>query len=309
MQTILGAGGPIGIELAKALRNYTREIRLVSRNPEKVNAEDEIFQANLLDASEVKEAVKGSEVVYLTVGLEYNYKKWKKQWPVIIQNVINACEDHDAKLVFFDNVYMYDKKQMNHMTENSRVNPPSKKGEVRAEISKMIMEEVEANRLKALIARSADFYGPNIRNNSILIEMIFIPLKKGKKAMWPGSANYKHSFTYVPDAAKATAFLGNTEAAYGQVWHLPTASSPMTGKEWVENVAREMQVKAGYWEVSKWLFRILGIFMPVMRETVEMMYQYNRDYVFDSSKIEDQFGLKPTSYRMGIKEVVNRDFR
>lgn len=309
MQTILGAGGPIGIELAKALRKYTQDIRLVSRNPEKVNSEDEVLKADLMNASEVDKAVKGSEVVYLTAGLQYSAKKWKKQWPVIVQNVISACEAHEAKLVFFDNVYMYDREEISHMTENSRVHPPSKKGKVRAEISEMIMKEVWTEKLEALIARSADFYGPGAGKNSILIEMVFKPLKKGKKAMWPGAAKYRHSFTFTPDAAKATAFLGNNEAAYGQVWHLPTAPEPLTGKEWVERIAKEMHVKAGYWEVPKWLFRVLGIFVPVMRETVEMMYQYNRDYVFDSSKIEEQFGLKPTSYAMGIREVVKQDFR
>lgn len=309
MQTILGAGGPIGNELAKALRKYTTEIRLVSRNPKKVNPENELLQADLLNAVEVEKAVKDSEVVYLTAGLEYSYKKWKNQWPVIVQNVISACENHDAKLVFFDNIYMYDKSEIGHMTENSRVHPPSKKGKVRAEVAEMIMKEVWTNKLQALIARSADFYGPDTGKNSILLEMVFKPLKKGKKAMWPGAAKFKHSFTYTPDAAKATAYLGNNEAAYGQVWHLPTAPDPMTGKEWVKVIAGEMQVKDGYWEVPKWLFRLLGIFMPVMRETVEMMYQYNRDYVFDSSKIEEELGLKPTSYRMGIKEVVHRNFR
>ncbi|MGB7843745.1 MAG: NAD-dependent epimerase/dehydratase family protein [Salinimicrobium sp.] len=308
MQTILGAGGPLGVELAKALRRYTREIRLVSRNPKKVNAQDELFKADLLSASEVDRAVKGSKIVYLAAGLEYRYKVWKKQWPVIMQNVITACVNHEAKLVFFDNVYMYGKDHMDHMTENSMVNPPSKKGEIRAEIAEMIMREVWTEKLQALIARSADFYGPGTGKNSILTEMVFKPLKNGKKAMWPGAADYKHSFTYTPDAAKATAFLGNNEAAYGQIWHLPTASNPMTGEEWIKRIAEEMQVKAGYWEVPKWLFRLLGVFVPVMKETVEIMYQYNRDYVFHSNKVEEQFDLKPTSYNMGIREVVHRDF-
>lgn len=43
MQTILGAGGAIGIDLAKELLAYTDKIRLVSRNPVKVNAGDELF--------------------------------------------------------------------------------------------------------------------------------------------------------------------------------------------------------------------------------------------------------------------------
>ena len=33
MQTILGSGGAIGVQLAKELTKYTNEIRLVSRNP------------------------------------------------------------------------------------------------------------------------------------------------------------------------------------------------------------------------------------------------------------------------------------
>ncbi|GAB2776895.1 NAD-dependent epimerase/dehydratase family protein [Salinimicrobium soli] len=309
MQTILGAGGPIGTELARALREYTSRIRLVSRKPEKVNPEDELFPADLRKWPQVKEAVKGSEVVYLTAGLPYKYRRWKKDWPVIVRNVIKACEKHDCKLVFFDNVYMYSRDSMGHMTEKSMVDPPSKKGRIRAEIAEMIMKEVWTENLQALIARSADFYGPGIEQNSILIETVFKPIKKNKRAMWLGNANCKHSFTFTPDAAKATAFLGNKEEAYGQVWHLPTAQNPPTGKQWVEYVGKEMNAKTDLWEVPKWMVRILGIFMPVMRETVEMMYQYNRNYVFDSSKIEEQFGLKPTSYKMGIREIVKQDFK
>ena len=49
MQTILGAGGPIGIELAKALTAYTSKIRLVNRNPVKVNETDQLLAADLSD--------------------------------------------------------------------------------------------------------------------------------------------------------------------------------------------------------------------------------------------------------------------
>jgi len=37
MQVILGAGGTIGKDLAKELINYTPKVRLVSRNPQKIN--------------------------------------------------------------------------------------------------------------------------------------------------------------------------------------------------------------------------------------------------------------------------------
>lgn len=309
MQTILGAGGAVGKELSKSLRTYTKKIRLVSRNPVKMNAEDELMPANLLDSNAVKKAVKGSAVVYLTVGLEYSYKIWRRDWPVIVSNVIEACKEEDARLVFFDNMYMYERNSLKHMTEDSQVVAPSKKGVVRAEIAEMIMQEVWTGTLTALIARSADFYGPGIKNNSILTETVFKPLSQGKKANWLGSLDKVHSFTYIPDAGKATALLGNTPDAYDQVWHLPTAADPFTGKEWIQNIAREMGVEPRYRVVPGWMVRIMGLFNPIMRESVEMMYQYERDYVFDSSKFEKRFSVKPTPYRQGIREIVEADYR
>lgn len=308
MQTILGSGGAIGIELARSLKKFTSEIRLVSRNPKKVHPTDEIMVADLLNAAEVRKAVEGSSVVYLTAGLPYDLKIWKKKWPEIISNVIAACKEFQAKLVFFDNIYMYDENYLDGMTEESPINPPSNKGRVRAKIAGMIMDEVNEGRLKALIARSADFYGPGIKKTSILNEMVIKPLSRKKKAVWMSSLDYKHSFTYTPDAGKATAILGNTEDAYNQVWHLPTASDPLTGKEWIMAVGREMGVEPGYRIAPWWFVRIVGLFVPVMKEMVEMMYQYDRDYVFDSTKFENYFDFTPTSYLEGIRKTVRTDY-
>lgn len=171
------------------------------------------------------------------------------------------------------------------------------------------MEEVKNGKLKALIARSADFYGPSVKNTSILTETVFKPLSSGKKANWLGSDNCKHSFTYTVDAGKATAILGNTNSAYGEVWHLPTAPNPFTGKQWIETIADKMNVKPKYQVVPKFLVRIIGLFMPIMRETVEMVYQYDRDYIFDSSKFEKEFDFKPTPYEQGIDTIIKTDYR
>lgn len=309
MQSILGSGGAIGIELAKALKEYTDEIRLVSRNPKKINTTDELMPADLLNTAAVRKAVQGSTVVYVTVGFPYSMKVWRKNWPKLISDLISACKEYNAKLVFFDNIYMYDADHLNGMTEETPINPPSKKGEIRAKIADMILDETRNGDLTALIARSADFYGPRIQKTSMLTETVIKPLSKGRKASWMSSVDFKHSFTYTPDAGKATALLGNTEDAYNQVWHLPTASNPLTGKEWIEAVGREMGIEPGYRIVPKWFVRILGLFSPVMREMVEMMYQYDRDYVFDSSKFEQRFDFKPVPYLEGIRETVKADYK
>lgn len=304
MQTILGAGGVIGTGLANVLPEYTKKIRLVSRNPQKVNASDELFKADLTVSDQVDEAVKGSEVVYLVAGLPYKAKIWESTWPVIMKNTVEACKKQGCRLVFFDNIYMYDGSDLSDITEDTPVNPPSRKGKVRAEIAGMLMKEAEKSGYNAAIARSADFYGPGA--NSVLMETVVKNLKKGKTANWLGKPECKHSFTYTPDAAKATAMIGNNPDAFGEVWHLPTASDPPTGHEWVEIVANELDVKPKSRAAGKGMVSFLGLFMPLMKEMKEMMYQYDQDYVFNSSKFEKHFKFSPTPYAEGIKQIIRQ---
>jgi nucleoside-diphosphate-sugar epimerase len=303
MQTILGSGGSIGRPLARELVKYTDEIRLVARNPQKVNESDRLFPADLTDPSMVDKAVAGSRVVYAVVGFEYRLSVWRSTWPPFMRQLIESCKRHNARLVFFDNVYMYDPSAIPHMTESSAVNAPSRKGAIRQEVSDMIMAEVGRGGLEALIARAADFYGPE-NSNSMLNIMVADNLVKGKKAQVFGGLDKVHTYTYTPDAAAATALLGNTDDAYGQVWHVPTTDERITQRQWIRMIAEELGVQAKTQPVPRWMIKMLGLFIPVMREFPEMLYQYENDYVFDSGKFEKRFGIKATDPAEGVRELV-----
>lgn len=302
MQTILGATGVIGKNIAKSLPQFTNKIRLVSRNPKFVNETDELVAANLLIAEQVKDAVKGSEVVYLTAGITYKLKLWRKQWPVIMNNVIEACKLHNSKLVFFDNVYSYGKVN-GWMTEETPYNPCSKKGEVRAAIATRLMNETKTGNLQAMIVRGADFYGHQTPLSFINV-MVFENFAKGKKAQLMISDATKHSFTYTPDAGKATALLGNTASAYNQVWHAPADKNVLTGKQFVELAAHAFSMHPNYQVLPKWMIQMAGLFNPNIREAVEMLYQNESDYLFSSEKFEKAFPqFSITSYKDGIEHT------
>ena len=303
MQTILGSGGAIGIPLAQELTKYTNHIRLVSRHPVKVNETDELFPADMSDAGQIDRAIAGSDVVYVVIGFEYKLSVWQNTWPPFMKAVINACKKHGAKLVFFDNVYMYDKDAIPHMTEDSPVNAPSKKGAVRQILHEILMEEIQKGQLTALIARSADFYGP-YNKSSALNMMVVDNLMKGKKAQAFGDVRKIHTYTYTPDAARATALLGNTADAYNQVWHVPTTKEKLTSLQWIELIARQLHVEPAHQTIPVWMIRLLGLFVPIMREFPEMMYQYDRDYVFDSSKFEKRFGFTATPPEEGVRLLI-----
>jgi nucleoside-diphosphate-sugar epimerase len=301
MQTILGANGIIATELARSLRTYTNEIRLVSRHPKKVNDTDELFTADLLDREQVSRAIEGSQVVYLVAGLRYDYKVWQREWPLLIDNVIDGCKKAGARLVFFSNVYSLGKVD-GWMKETSPMAPCSKKGEVRKAIEERILREISQGSLQAVIARAPDFYGPHALL-SVANLMVFDNLKNDKKPQWLVDATTKHSMIYTPDAGKATALLGNTPGAFNRIWNLPTHRDAPTGAAFIQQAAKAMGRPDKFMVLPTWMLYMAALFIPSLRGALEMLYQSKYDYLFDSSDFEKTFGFAPTTYEEGIRQT------
>ncbi|MGA7106573.1 MAG: NAD-dependent epimerase/dehydratase family protein [Terracidiphilus sp.] len=299
MITILGAGGAISNELVKLLVARKEAFRLVSRRAPMSADAKETVAADLSDREQAVRAVAGSSVVYLLAGLKYDHKLWAEMWPQIMDNTVEACKRAGAKLVFFDNVYMYG-KVIGAMTEETPFRPQSKKGETRAQIATALINEWKAGNLTGMIARAADFYGPHA-SNGIPNAMVFEPLSKGKKPMCLVSDGVPHSYTYTPDAARALVTLTASEAAWNQTWHVPTTPRPLTGREFIVHAARQMGRKPKYRVLSRRMVRMVGWFNPVVGEVYEMLYQNSSPYLFDSSKYAKTFGFAGTPYAEGIR--------
>ncbi|MBV8389796.1 MAG: NAD-dependent epimerase/dehydratase family protein [Mucilaginibacter sp.] len=299
MHTILGAGGPVANALARELANNNQTIRLVSRKPIQPSTPNTTWQkADLLNYNELLAAVKGSSVIYLTAGLVYDIKVWQQQWPVIMQNFINLGKETGARLIFFDNVYSYGLVN-GPMLETTPYNPASKKGEVRAKIATQFMDEAKAGNITGTIARGADFYGTHNLNSFIDI-MVLDKFSKKQGAQWIGNPNKLHNFSFIPDMGKGMFLLGQNPSSDNQIWHMPTAA-PTTGKQFVELAAGIYGVPSKFMAVNKFMLWSFGLFKKVVMGTVEMYYQYDHDYIFNSDKFEKAFNFKPTSYADGIK--------
>jgi nucleoside-diphosphate-sugar epimerase len=301
MITILGAGGAIGGELVKQFSARGEPVRLVSRNPKPVPGAAETVAADLANPDDTLKAVSGSRVAFLVAGLKYDIGVWRELWPRIMRNAIEAAKRSHARLVFFDNVYMYGKVD-GAMTEETPFRPCSKKGEIRAEIATTLLNEIKAGNLTALIARSADFYGPHVRTGVPNI-LVFDKLAKGAKAMWLANDSVKHSFTFTPDAARSVVLLADTESVWNQTWHVPTAPDPPTGEEFIELAAKEFGRPPKYRVLTRPMLWLAGRFDRTIRESHEMLYQSEFDYVFDSTKFTKAFGFQAVSYAAGIHET------
>jgi nucleoside-diphosphate-sugar epimerase len=302
LTTILGAGGAIGNELTALLAAKNASFRLVGRAPKPV-AGAELFAADLSDLEQTISAVSGSSVVFLLAGLKYDRAVWQELWPRIMDNTIEACKRARARLLFFDNVYMYGRVD-GPMTEQTPYAPCSKKGVIRTKIATALMDQVEAGNLTAMIARSADFYGPNTKNGVPNV-LVFEPFAKGATASWLVNAGVPHSLTFTPDAARGVTMLAERESAWNQIWHLPTAPNPPSGKAFVEMAAAAFGVSPKYRVLSRPMLRVAGLFDPVVRESYEMLYQSEAPYLFDSTKFATEFAFAGTPYPEGIRAAAD----
>lgn len=298
LHTILGAGGVIANELVPILLANKEQVRIVARHP-KHQIGLEALSADLTNPDQTLAAVQGSSIVYLLVGLDYETKIWSEKWPIIMTNTIQACKTTGAKLIFFDNVYMYGRVK-GPMTETTAFQPCSKKGQIRAAIAQLLLDEIKLGNLTGLIARSADFYGTGATKTSVPNMLVFANLAKGKKAQWLVNAAVVHSYTYIPDAAKALYLLSKDDSAFNQTWHLPTKNHPLTGEAFIRLAAEAMHQPAKFTVLSKFMIRLAGLFIKPIKESYEMLYQSEDEYLFDSTKFEQHFGFEPTSYEDGI---------
>lgn len=303
MQTILGASGQIGRELALTLkRDFTSEVRLVSRNPGKVNDSDELVSADLLDAAQTKAAVEGSEIVYMTAGLPIDSQIWAERWPIMMRNVIDASAAHGAKLVYFDNTYMYPQTSV-PQTEDSPFQPNGPKGRARQEITLMLLDAMDQGRVEAVICRAPEFYGPG-QTQSITNTTVIDNLLAGKPAKVFLRDDTLRTLIYTPDASRAMALLGNTLDAYGQTWHLPSDDNRLTYKQFVELAADIFGVDASYKVLKRWQLWLAARANKTIRETEELLPRYKADNLFISDKFKQRFpDFQVTTYRDALTTI------
>lgn len=303
MQTILGANGQIAIELARELqRNHTNDLRLVSRNPRKVNETDSLVSANLLDARQTLEAVKGSRIVYFTAGLPPDTQLWEAQFPTMLKNALDACRAAGASFAYFDNTYMYPQDDR-LQTEDTPFAPVGRKGKVRAAMASMVLEEMARGEIPVLIGRAPEFYGPG-KTQSFTNALVIEKLQAGKKPRVPVRDDTRRTLIWTPDASRALAALGNAPDAFGQTWHLPCCDDRLTYKEFVAMASEVFGREPAYSVIGKWTLTAAGLFSKPVREIRELLPRYEQDNLFDSTKFKRRFpGFAVTTYRQGLELI------
>ncbi|WP_336469857.1 NAD-dependent epimerase/dehydratase family protein [Bacillus massiliigorillae] len=299
---VLGASGGMGYALVEELR--ARKIKTVAaaRNLEKLQAyfpSQDIIKASIdvFDLASLIQETKDCTHFFLTVNISYS--KWEKDLPIIFGNVITAATKNNAKIILVDNIYAYGESNNNIVSEETLMQPHTKKGKIRLQLANML----HLSNVPYIIAHFPDFYGPNAI--STLLHYTFDLIIQNKMARYLGDQKIAREFIYTPDGAKALLEIAINEDNYNQHWNIPGAGT-ITGEEIIAIAKSQTNYSKKVGTVNKNMLRFIGLFDAQLKEAVELYYLFERPVVLDGKKYEENIGKLPaTPYSQGITETLS----
>jgi nucleoside-diphosphate-sugar epimerase len=295
--------GPLGRSVVEELVRRGRSVRVVSRSGKMTAAprDVELVAGDLYNAGVVRELARGAAVAYQCA--QPHYHEWPQKFPPLQAAIIEGLTGTGTKLVIGENTYMYGDTNGKPLTEDLPYAATTRKGKVRAEMSEAALAAHKAGKVGVTIGRGSDFFGPWVLDSGFG-SRVFYPALSGKAASFGGKLDLPHTATYIGDFGKALVILGEREEALGQAWHVPNDRPQITQRQFAELVYRETghPVKAG--GVSKTMMGLAGLFIPGARETVEMMYEFEKPFIVDSSRFERAFGVEATPIAEAVQTTV-----
>lgn len=296
--------GPLGQATMQALQKRGKIVKMVNRTgkrPENAPSEIEIIAGDAYSLDFTRSITKGASVVYQCAQPEY--QDWVAKFPSLQQSILEGAAANSAKLIVGENLYMYGDTNGQPLHEEMPFTAQTRKGKIRAEMSNSLMEAHRIGKVKVATARGSDFFGPGVLS-STLGERTIVPLLKGKPAEATSSLDQPHTYTYIKDFGEALAILGEREDALGQSWHVPNAPS-LTQREILTLFFKEAGLQPKFSVMGKFMLSLGGLFVPNAREMVEMLYEFDKPFIVDSSKFIKKFGGIATPFETSIPETLN----
>jgi nucleoside-diphosphate-sugar epimerase len=294
---VLGAG-PVARAVVASLVSRGIDASVVSRSGTEV-AGAKAVRCDALDTAALTRVVSGADAVYQSSQPEYH--RWVKEFPPLQQSIVSAVRGSSTVLVAVENLYGYGPVG-GALTEDLPLSARTRKGKVRAAMWRELEAQHSAGNIRATAGRASDFFGPYAAG-SWVGDRFFQPLLKGGKAEMMGKLGALHSYTYVADFGEALVRLALDERSLGRAWHVPNAPA-VTNGEFLARAAAAAGTEPRSVIRGRMQLAMAGLFIPPARETIEMLYELEEDFVVDHSAYARVFGDHATPLEQSIPATV-----
>ncbi|MEU9129663.1 NAD-dependent epimerase/dehydratase family protein [Kitasatospora sp. NPDC048540] len=283
--------GPAGAATARALAEQGHTVRVVTRSGRPPEPGIEHLALDASDPGRLTEAVRGADAIFSCAAPPY--PRWVRDWPPLASSVCAAAEASGAVLVMLGNLYGYGPVDR-PMTEDLPAAATGPKGRVRAAVWAQALDLHRAGRIRAVEVRASDFFGPGVTDGGHLAARVVPRLLRGRAVTVLGDPRAPHSWTYLPDVARAMVEAAGEERAWGRAWHVPTGPAH-SAQEMVDRLAAEAGTgPVAVRGLSPAVLAAASLVSPMLRELREVRYQFDRPFVVDTAAYERAFAVRAT---------------
>lgn len=300
LAVILGAG-PVGLAVGKVFLERGIPVRYVTRSGKAGLPGTEARSGDAKDPASLLAAAEGATILVHAVGVPYPL--WQTEFPPMQAAVLATAEATGAVAVFAENLYSYSAETM-PLRESTPEVPPTRKGAIRLQLSQQWLQAAKTGRVKAVSIRASDYFGPGATNseNSHFGSRFFPGFVAGKPVAFLGNPDARHSYTYLPDYARAVADVALDPTSWGRPWICPSLG-PTTAREVAGLFAQEAEKTVKVGKLPRFLVQALGLVNPTIREVTEMLYQFERDFTVDASAFEAHFSWRATPLASAVRDT------
>jgi nucleoside-diphosphate-sugar epimerase len=298
--TVLGAG-PVGRAIVACLVARGHRPTVVTRSGTTIEGADAL-RADLNDPTQARAALADATIVFSTAQPEYH--RWVEEFPELQASIVQAARAAGVPLMVVENLYGYGPHD-GPLTEDLPMRPTTRKGTVRAEMWRALHDASTKGELQMAAVRGSDFIGPGVEGSAFGTRF-FDPLRDGKPAQTMGDVDALHSVTFVPDLAESIVRIAEDDTSWGRAWHVPCAPA-VTQRRLAEIAASTIGRTGSIRSVPTWMLRGIGLFVAPVREMVEMRYEFEEDFVVDSSAFTAHFGMEATPLDEALAAVMHAE--
>jgi nucleoside-diphosphate-sugar epimerase len=285
---VLFGAGQVGRLLAQRLLEAGKRVRVVKRSPGGTPKGAEMVQGDAADPAFCVQAAAGAARVYHCMNPPYDARIWTELVPRYMDNLIAAAARAGARLIALDNVYMLGRTGGRPLDEDTPPNPCSRKGEIRARAAERLFEAHRRGDVLATTGRASDFYGPG-GTLTHLGDHFWQPALAGRTARVLVNPDAIHTYHYIPDVAVGLYALGCAPAdVYGRPWMLPCAPAESM-RALVARFSRKLGREIRLGLVPHLMVKLIGAFVPLVREVGEMLYQWDEPFVISDRRFRERF--------------------
>ena len=303
--TVLGLNGHIGHAAARAFADAGHDVTGFGRSNRRPDPRVRFLQGDAESVDDLRAAIANGDVVVNALNLRYD--QWDKgRLEAQVARVLEAMGTDGKTLLFPGNIYNYAAVAGVIAPETPQI-PATPRGALRVTVERMIEAAARRGRLRAIIIRAGDFYGPDSTGD--WFDQAILREAASGKAAQIGKPGTGHAWAYLPDLARAFVRAAEERDSFGRFECFHFSGNFVTPETMTAAIQAAAPTPLKVSPLPWFALTLMGLTNGVLREVVKMRYLWETPIELRDPRLDALLGENfGTPFQEAVAASVARYF-